>query len=500
MLVSELENEGKFEEAASILEDRGYLLEATSRHTSLSSHANEAQSKMHLGKAAALRIRNLELITMCKGLSRNEVELLFSLIDPNKIVSENDKCALLLSKHLFHDNITGSFKIVASLGQSRISSLKPNAPLSGSSILWRVRALEAACKLTPKHNVLENLPGKNAMERLNFLRELVRNLKNKRTPGENLAVIQTEAFFDLEPKQFDPNNVETRPLINLRLREVLHDLKCKLPISIGADKQGFKVSVDRGAIHLILSTYLAKKAAALLILWHDTMSSLQQSTQLCIMFRSRGVCNDSQSKKIHSHSPHDLKKYIDLLQMQIRCFNEISNALAKQYDPLQNPWVELTKRSKQERLFVELTDILCSERQATIIVEDNEVDANEEDDLVIRQQIIDFLYMASKDSFFKKQIREKREDIRHAMKYHRVLSLCKGKQHACAMLDIEMNRIEKRSETFDARRRKLPYCINNKGQIFPRLWLWATETAEGDGKIVEFDICSQYYFSHTFCQ
>ena len=188
------------------------------------------------------------------------------------------------------------------------------------------------------------------------------------------------------------------------------------------------------------------------------------------------------------------QKYIGCVQMQLLCLEEISDELdqAKRRGlPLQDePWSRLKKiREERQSIYDQFLLILANERHASIEIKAQSTsykneDDNDSDTITLHTLTMQALLKYSKERFVKTPIQVKRENISHAMKYHRVLSLCKGKQHACKALDMEMNRIENHRETqkYDARRRKMPYCINKKGQVFPRLWLWATESVEEDGE------------------
>jgi hypothetical protein len=208
MLISELEQENKVEEAAAILEDRGYLLEAAERHELL--ELQKARSR-HVGKASALRIRYIELMTL-SNLSNSQKESLLLLVSPEKVVCDDDNCSVMITQNQLREDITGLFKNAADYVVE--------------SPLWSVRALELACKTIPQQELIEKLPGKKTMERFRFIYELAKSLKclamalckqgQQRSTEESLAVSQAETFFDLMPKQFDPTRLETNPLINLR--------------------------------------------------------------------------------------------------------------------------------------------------------------------------------------------------------------------------------------------------------------------------------------------
>ena len=247
----------------------------------------------------------------------------------------------------------------------------------------------------------------------------------------------------------------------------MHDLNCNLPLSPGSLSQGFKVSVDRAAIQLIISKYLDKKVGLLLNIYYDLINVHRQKVEVCMTFRSRGVCNDSKCSKKHSFALNDTNAYFDCLQIQLCCLNEISNALtkAKQQDMLSNdPWVDLDKHLTQGRSLVhdQILEVLFNERRAVFIKSERD---DSSDLIMLHPNTIHALEYLSKQRFFKQHIRNKREDISFAIKHHRILSLCQGKSHACEMIDNEITRIEKHRETqvYDSNRRKMPYYINTKG-------------------------------------
>ena len=524
MLVTELENENRIEEAATILEDRGYLLEAANRYTTLASQNKNLRLN---GKAESLRVRFIELMVLCDSLPMHELNSLLASIDVEKL-SDDDKCSLLLAKHFFHKNIPGLINVVA---RSRFNSRNHDAR-SSACVLWQIRAFELALKLTAKQNILNNLPGKNSLDRLTFMqqdllkkvKQLVTVLhKGNRTAEENLAVLETETFFDLNPKQFHPSQLETNPIVNARytnnclllpqfmflvsivffvlsrLRQLLLEEKCGLPLSHGTGGGGFKLAVDRDAIHLIISKHLSKKIGVLLMWWSELIMTYKQNIP---------EYSNSMNKK---NSSHDFKKYMDCVQMQLCCLEEISSVLDQAKNqglPLHDePWSQLKKiREQRQSIYDQFLHILANERHAFIKIEGHsDYNENEDDidshDIALQTHTIQALLKYSQDKFFKTHIRMRRENISHAMTYHRVLSLCKGKQHACKVLDKEINKIERHREThvYDARKRKMPYCINAKGQVFPRLWLWATESVEEDGKsFFLLFLCIALPYSLTF--
>ena len=256
----------------------------------------------------------------------------------------------------------------------------------------------------------------------------------------------------------------------------MHDLSCNLPLSSGSLSQGFKVSVDRGAVHLIISKYLCKKLGWLLNIYYDLITMHMQKVDVCITYRFRGVCNDSKCNKKHSFALNDTKAYFDCLQIQLCCLDEISNTLttAKQQDLLSNdPWADLNQLFTQQRSLIHdlINEVLFNERHAIFC----RPEQDDPSDLILLQpntirimlqpNTIHALNNLSKQRFFKQHIRNKREDISHSIKHHRILSLCQGKSHACEIIDTEMKRIEKHKDTqiFDSNRRKMPYCINTHG-------------------------------------
>lgn len=261
-----------------------------------------------------------------------------------------------------------------------------------------------------------------------------------------------------------------------RLRQLLLEEKCVLPLSPGTGGGGFKLAIDRDAIHLIISKHLLKKIGMLLIWWSDFIMTYKQNIPE------------------YGNNMNQNKKYIGCVQMQLLCLMEISDELDQAKSrglPLQDePWSQLKKiREQRQSIYDQFLLILTNERRAPIEIKaqstcyENE-DDNGSDAITLDTHTTHALLKFSRERFVQTPLRMKRENISHAIKYHRVLSLCKGKQYACKALDMEMNRIEKHREThiYDARRRKMPYCINKKGQVFPRLWLWATESVEEDGE------------------
>jgi hypothetical protein len=268
---------------------------------------------------------------------------------------------------------------------------------------------------------------------------------------------------------------------------VLHEEKCDLPSSPGARSlQGFTKAVDRAKIHLILSRYLSKKVFGFLIIWRKSIAAYKQTTELCDLFCSTGVCDQRECHKKHSNSTHDLKKYIDCLQMQILYNTEMSASFneAKELGlSTKEPWAKAEKHLRDDEKAANdtLLDILFKERHAAFQLTADKVQESP-DVIYLKSHTISALSTYSSSCFYKRQLEQKREDISHAIRHHRVLTLCRGKSLACAALDKEMARIEhhKNTHIFDHKRRKMPYAINTSGKVFPRLWLWATESVEDD--------------------
>lgn len=207
LLVSELEQEDKVEEAAVILEDRGYLIEAANKFDLLGSRE---ENSPYTGKASALRVRHAELMSLC-DLTEDKKEYLLSLIDPKLATTKDDKCAALIVHSVISGDKSGLVRAVAGV--------------ISDSPLWQVRAFDLIAPKS-KDSLIHTLPGSNMMERLQFLHDLTSKLKqlvtafartpSHRSPEETFSIAQAESFFDMTPKQFDPTTLETNTLINLR--------------------------------------------------------------------------------------------------------------------------------------------------------------------------------------------------------------------------------------------------------------------------------------------
>ena len=277
------------------------------------------------------------------------------------------------------------------------------------------------------------------------------------------------------------------------MREALYDEKCNLPQSHGASSfHGFRISVDRSEVHSLLSKHISKKAVSLLLLWQNLTNEYKQNTELCVASRSTGICGHSECRKNHNYSTRDLKNYVNCIQMQILCNQEMSDSFneAKQrgFSSVE-PWANMeTQLENDEKSFCDqLLSILFQERHASFESSSNIFDDDQEDSsdiIFLRQHTTKVLSTLAWDRFRECKLHHKREDITHTINYHRVLSLCKGKSFACDALNKEISRIEKHklTQVQDFKRRKIPYFINAKRQVFPRLWLWATESVEDDGE------------------
>lgn len=277
------------------------------------------------------------------------------------------------------------------------------------------------------------------------------------------------------------------------MREALYNEKFNLTQSHGASSfHGFRISVDRSEVHSLLSKHISKKAVSLLQLCQNVTNEYKLKTELCVISRSTGICSLFECHKNHNYSTRDLKNYVNCIQLQILCNQELSDSFneAKQRSfSSEEPWANMeTQLENDEKSFCnQLLSILFQERHASFQSCTNIFDDDQQDSsniIFLRKNTTNTLSALALDRFHACKLHQKREDITHTINYYRVLSLCKGKPFACNALNKEISRIEKHKHTQvqDFKRRKIPYFINEKRQVFPRLWLWATESVEDDGE------------------
>lgn len=377
LLVTELEHENKYEESAEILSDRGFLLEAATRYNNLARlEEKEDKSQSLIAKAIALRVRWVELMMLCEDLEEQKDKLLSTVtIDETQmeVTAVDVKCASLISKACLQK-------------KGSITNLLDRLSSCNESVIWQYHCLKLMMKSIRTEQLLDNIPGQTVYKRFKFVNEMAYNIKHLalllrrkelRTAEENILVSGVDGYFNLQPKRLDHTILTTNPLVNLRLREVLHEEKIDPPLAFGGNslfgREGFSQLLDRNKIHLIISRFLLKKVAELLMILDEMIALHIKKVRPCLSFRSTGFCErGGHCQYLHSLSATDLCEYVDCLQAHIKCGQEMASLYRADtnLDSMTGKaWATIRKSIKgnnQEIVIESLFDILCRESHVLI--------------------------------------------------------------------------------------------------------------------------------------
>ena len=171
------------------------------------------------------------------------------------VMDVDTRCSSLLSSALLDDS----------------SELMGIFSRCNDSIMWQNRILQLAFEKNSNECLLAALTGSTVSKRLLAVYELAKKMislasalrrPNGRSPDDQFLVSHAERFFELSPKQIDHSLLETKPVINSRLREVLFSEQCDLS---NASSLGFTQSIDREKVHIVLANFITGQAALLMM-------------------------------------------------------------------------------------------------------------------------------------------------------------------------------------------------------------------------------------------
>ena len=445
MLVRELDSEGKHHEAATILENRGHLLDAANMYDQLSE--NDVSSSLPT-KAVVLRARWVELMMLTsKEDERGRLISRASLVINNETAIPFDtRYSFMVSKSVLSKSLSDLFQVIQECEES---------------VMWQHHILNLLVESHSYEDLLEHLPGESENDRIGFIQNIAKKLKDLavslrrkssvRSSEEDLILTRAEGYFDLEPQRLDPTRLETNPLVNLRLREALHSESCSLPVLPGI-RHGFTQIVEREKIHFILSGYVYKKAASLLMALDELIRlQLRHATKLT------------------------MQEHVDCLQLYIVCIQSMSNIHHGDGNKQLKKKINSGKQFAPQRL----ADIMLSENETPFTATSGNGTVDE-DAIMLKRHTISALKSFASNKFYNISMKDKKEQITHAITYWRLLSFCEDSSYASDELRQEINRIERHKKTVHDFWKKSYFINKSKGEIYPRLWLWAVESAPED--------------------
>jgi len=466
-LVSDLKLEGRFREVITILEDRGLLLEAATQLDELLTTEQDTTG-MSAAKSMALRAKFVELMLLLPNWKETK-ESLASILDRQCISAHNSadmdtRCSSLLSSAILADDPAELLSVVRECN---------------GSILWQHRALQLAFDQNSNEYLLVALPGDDVSERLAFIYELASKLTglasalrnpSTRTLEDNLLVSHAERHFELTQKKMDPSQVETKPVMNSRLREVLHLGQCSLPFSSSSygTSLGFTQSINREKMHMMLSRFIFYQAALLLVKLSDLAWEYGQ-----------------QKRYLKPLLPiADLREYVHCLQLHLLCKKDAAalfKSEGKRGPSTMYPWKIISQIKEGGPAASDLREVLFSERRVAFVIDDGnlmqrcDTKTRPPNAIGIKASIIDGIY--STERFSRMPIERKKCDIKHTMDLWRLRSLHKSIDFASEELHKDIGQLEKHVSTKrDIKSKRRHYFINKK-YIFPRLWLWVVESS-----------------------
>lgn len=446
LLVSELENQDKQQEAAAVLEDRGFLLEAAQRFDEMVGR-DVKNSRFLTTKAISLRVKFVELMLLSKEWEHQK-EKLMSLLSLDSPLSS-------LPIDVTNNCICSRF--ILTLNKSELISLLGD---QNNSLLWRFRAFRLLHESLPREEFLDILPGSSELDRFGFVLDLVTEMKelsnalrykDKRSVEDNLRLSNAEAYFDLVTVKLNQNHLLSNPLTNARLREVGDSEQRSLPLVFGGKSRqsGFKQVLDRERTQLLLSNFVLKSAASIL-------------TDLSEIF-------DFEEEKI-SRQDTDPIKVVRYYEMYLLCAARMKD-LSCGHPGHDKFWVSLKKKKEEieNHASAKLFEILLFRSKAF------------SDAIMLESHSIDALHSYSSNRMYNLSRIEKKRNIAHSMIHWKILCMCKNEAYATEKLSKSIRFLELNSSTLaDFSKGRPYYVVNNKRQIFPRLWLWVVESARSD--------------------
>ena len=440
ILVQELKGAGYVAEVINVLEARGFLLEAADELTKV---AAEGQARIsNARRANAMKAKYIELVMLVNQL---DIDILRQTVSEKiEHLDIDSRCSLAISKSSF----SGDFAVSDCAG----------------STMWKSRALlKQMSQESPEDLLLSSLPGETPLERIRNVSKLADDLKEvalslasaSHGARDELAIRPIESYFDLSRREMNNEVLETRPVTNSHLREVLSAEQCELPLASGLQK-GFVQLVNRQKMHEILANFVLR--------------------QVFLVRKKVGEMLDIHLRDISCHN--DLDEYIGCLQMRLLGLKELGDLL-KEVPSRRQKWTGAQKAVKRTNDIAEqLLDILMHERNGVLSFEGGSTDNDEA--ILIKPGVADALYVSLNEQYHNTESPKKKCDISRLMNRWRVTRLIKTYEVANKELSDELKHLERHPSTkkdkMGGKRKQHTYFLNSKGEIFPRLWLWIVET------------------------
>ncbi|EJK56828.1 hypothetical protein THAOC_23203, partial [Thalassiosira oceanica] len=289
ILVQELKGAGHSAEVIDVLEARGFLLEAADELTKVAAKGQARISNVR--RTNAMKAKYIELAMLTDQLN---IEVLRkTMSEKTENLDIDSKCSLAISKSSF----SGDFAVLDCAG----------------STMWQCRALlKQLSQESTEDLLLSSLPGESPL-RTNLQRfkladdvkEVALSLASASHGAlDELAIRPIESYFDLTRREMRNDVLETRPVTNSHLREVLLAEQCQLPLASGLQK-GFVQLVNRQKMHEILANFVLR--------------------QVYSARKKVGEMLDVYLQDISCH--YDLDKYIDCLQIRLLGLRELGDLL-----------------------------------------------------------------------------------------------------------------------------------------------------------------------------
>mmetsp|Transcript_12027 Transcript_12027/g.24053 ORF Transcript_12027/g.24053 Transcript_12027/m.24053 type:complete len:3243 (+) Transcript_12027:98-9826(+) len=464
LLVAELEKEDKQQEAAAVLEERGFLLKAAERFNEMVAH-DDKDNQFLTTKATSLRVKYVELMLLSEEW-KEQRENLMSLLSP--------AASSLSSIPVDIANNCLCSRFIMTLNRSELIPLLEDPT---KSILWRFRAFSLLYESLPREEFLESLPGSSVLDRLGFILELATKMielgnalrcKDKRNNEGNIQVSNAEAYFDLISVNFNQSHLVSNPLTNARLREVAHAEQCSLPLVFGikSPQNGFKQILDRDKTHMMISNFVHKSTASILIDLNESFAFEEEQIS----------SQDMVSIK-------DIRYHVNFLQTYLLCatrLKDLSLGYSGHGIDVYEPWVSLKKKTMEieNQASAKLLDILLFRLNCSFSVGGG---VRSSDAIVLKSHSIDALQRYSSRRMYDSKIIEKKRNIKLSIINWKVQALCQNEKVATDLLSRSIRSLElHQSTSIDFLKGRPFYVINNKRNIFPRLWLWVVESARSD--------------------
>ena len=479
ILVKEMVEIGQQSRVVDILEERGFLIEAAS--------AYDLSVKENLPKIAELQIRFIELIIESHQCNEYCSQL------QNLLTNLNKSC----------NSIPHHVKLRTCIANAKISGEVKDMwhalETCNKSILLKYTCAMMIIRSIGIEDFLKKIPNGDFWHRTLFILCIARDMqyaastlcRSSENRIENSSQItQIEAYFELESNLFDPNQLRTNCVTNLRLREALLAEKELLPTPTSISPTKLTLPVDKKKIHGIIANYLRQKSISLISMLEKCLSEFAKRVQPCLTWKYKGKCKIGSKCEFSHFSPRSksLSEQNIVLQSYLLCLDD----MAKYQKNAKNK-IDYNLKKHRIEVSVALTSHLLHTNMDFNVIEEEVIIHPNSSCIAWRQPVLKLLASHADSHWYKLSLRDKKECLHETINYWRVLNIYgKSSDNAAKIMYNKIRYIEQHISTKNdwQNNRRDHFIKKKRNQIFTRMWVLATSIIRDGGlfesiKIVE---------------